>query len=360
MAQLAHAQELQDPLLDSRQMGVIAVEDPAGVGQIELVGGSLRPGEIGHPLEIAAHHLGLVSLGMHALEPAQLAQRFLVCLGREPGLIDLGALLGDLLEPRIDLAELRLDRAHLLAKEVLALASAHLLLGQRLDLRLHGGDLELALQQRIHPAKPCDGIDDLQDFLGLRQAQPKIRCDQVRQTPGLMDIGGDGEDLGRKVLEGQQLFHSTAGRAHQRFGLDAPLGLVIRRKRTHRGPGGRLVLHVSFDSGLAQSLDQGLHAPVGQAEDAHHHGDGPDAVEIVGLRILDLRVPLGGEQHQPVPGQRILDGCDRLLARYEEGKHHIGEDDQLPQRQNRHLLRNLEIHGIRGHVSLFRRGWGTT
>jgi hypothetical protein len=202
--------------------------------------------------------------------------------------------------------------------------------------------------------------EDFENLLRLRQAQPEIRRHQVRQSPGLMDIGRDGEDLGRQILQRQQLLHAIADRAHQRFGLDTPFGLVIRREGAHRGPGRRLVLHERLNAGLAESLDEGLHTTVGQAQDAHHHGDGAHAVEIVGLRILDGGVPLRGQQHQPFAGQRVLDGGDRALPRHEEREHHVGEDDQLPQRENRQLFRDLELHAIRSHPPVFRRGRGTT
>ncbi len=41
--------------------------------EIEAVGRQLRPGQLAHPLEVAAHHLGLGAVGVHALEAPQLA-----------------------------------------------------------------------------------------------------------------------------------------------------------------------------------------------------------------------------------------------------------------------------------------------
>jgi hypothetical protein len=294
---------------------------------------------------------------MHPLQPPELAHRLFQRLLREMCVLDARAILGRLLGAGIDLAQLALDGAELLAEEVLALSPAHLLLRLGLDLRLHRGDLELPAQQGVHLAQPRQGVADLQDLLGLTDAQLQVRGHQVRQAARLPDVRRDREDLRRQVLEREQLLDPGADRAHQRLGLDGPLELRVRRHRAHLRPGGRLVLDECLDARLGEPLDQRLHPPVRQAKDAHHHRHGPEAEEVVRIRVVDRRVPLRGQQQQAVPRQGVLDGGDGALAGDEERQHHVGEDDELPKGQDRDLFGDRELEGaFCGHPPAFRRG----
>jgi hypothetical protein len=128
-AELAHAQVLEDAFLDLTQVRVILIQDVAGVDEVEPVGRAPRPGQLHHPVEIAAHDLGLGPLRVHALHPAQLAHGLGQRLARQTRLFHLGPVLLRLLEARVRLAELVLDRAKLLAQEGLALAAVHLVVG---------------------------------------------------------------------------------------------------------------------------------------------------------------------------------------------------------------------------------------
>src|SRR4029077_16897592 len=77
------------------------------------------------------------------LETRKLSIRFAPRLGRQAGLLDPLAKLRPLSMLAVHLAELALDGLQLLAKEVLALGLAHLLLGLGLDLSPQLQHLEL-------------------------------------------------------------------------------------------------------------------------------------------------------------------------------------------------------------------------
>ena len=148
------------------------------------------------------------------------------------GLLDLGAVLVRLVAAAVGLAELRLDRAQLLAQEVLALAARHLVVRLRLDLRLHRGDVELAAQQRVDLAQPRQRVLDLEHLLGLGDAQLEVRGHEVGELTRLVDRERDREHLGRQILQRQQLLDPPAHGAHQRLGLDAP---AARQLGVHAG-----------------------------------------------------------------------------------------------------------------------------
>jgi hypothetical protein len=283
---------------------------------------------------------------VHALEAAKLAQRLRVRFRGQSRLGDLHAVLVQLLDARVGLAELGLDRAELLAQEVLALVAVDLLLGLGLDLRLDRGHLELAAQDRVHAPQPRQRVERLQHLLRVRQAQAQVRGHQVREAAGLLHVRRHREHLGRQVLQREELLHARAHRAHDRLGLDAPGRVLVCGERRHARPGRRVGLDEALHARLAEGLEQRLHAAVRQAQRAGHHRHGAHAVEVVGPGLVELAVALRHEEHQPVPGERVLERRDGSLAGHEERHHHVREDHELPEREQRQLLGDLEA-GVR-------------
>src|SRR6185295_15049247 len=106
------------------------------VREIEVVVRPIAPGKLGDPLEVRPDNLGLHRLATRTLETAELALDFLT---RLLGQLELEQLLAELrhLLRLIVVAELLLNRLHLLAEIHLALPLAQLLLDLRLDLLLH-------------------------------------------------------------------------------------------------------------------------------------------------------------------------------------------------------------------------------
>jgi hypothetical protein len=293
---------------------------------------------------------------MHALEAPHLAHGLGQRLLGHAHVLHLAPVLVGLLHARVGLAELRLDGAQLLAQVGLALAAGHLVAHLRLDLGLHRRHVELAPQQRVDLAQARQRILDLEQLLGLRRTELQIRRHEVGEPPRVVDVGGHGDDLGREVLQREQLFETQPHRAHQRLRLDAPVAAVVRRVQPARAhPQRALLLDEGVDPRLGQSLHQHLHAAVGQSQDAHHHHDRSHAVQVVGLGILDLGIALREQQHQPVAGHRVLDGGDRPLPNHEERKNHVGKHHHVPQRQDRQLLGNRVGRKGLGHRPVFRR-----
>ena len=73
-----------------------------------------------------------------------------------------------------------------------------------------------------------------------------------------------------------------------------------------------------------------------------------DAVEVVRLRIVDIGLLLR-DQHDPLVGAHgDVERLDGFLAPHEQRDHHVRVDDDVPQRQHRHVL---EAGGVRGRGS---------
>ena len=145
-AQLRDGEVLDDPLLDLLQVEVVLVQHLTRVREIEVVLRRLRPGQRQDPVDVGADHAVLGRGSREALEASQFAVDGLARLLRQVGRLDPLAQLADLRLLGVALAELLLDRLHLLAQEELALALLHLRLDLRLDLGAELEDLQLAVQ----------------------------------------------------------------------------------------------------------------------------------------------------------------------------------------------------------------------
>ncbi len=112
----------------------------------------------------------------------ELAHRGLLDLLRQVERFEPPAQLRHLGLLRVALAELLLDRLHLLAEEELALALLELRLHLRLDARAELEDLELAVQDQRDLAQPLRDVDLLEELLLLRCLQTQRRGDEVRRA----------------------------------------------------------------------------------------------------------------------------------------------------------------------------------
>ena len=83
------------------------------------------------------------------------------------------------------------------------------------------------------------------------------------------------------------------------------------------------------DADPLAALDERLDAAVGQLEELQDVDHGADAQQVVGLRVVLQRLALAGQDDRRLRLVRQGDGADRALAPHEQGRHHLGEDDQL-------------------------------
>ena len=181
--QLAHRQVLEDPVLDLLEVVVVLVEDLAGVLDVEVVLGLLRPGQLDQPLEVGADDAVLGGGRRQPLQPAELALGLLPRLLGQLRLLDPLAQLVDLGLLLVALPQLLLDRLQLLAQEVLALALVDLRLDLRLDLGAEPHHLQLAGEDLREPAQPLRDVDLLEQLLLLGARDPQRAGDQVARAP---------------------------------------------------------------------------------------------------------------------------------------------------------------------------------
>ena len=166
---------------------MVGVQHLAGVGDVEVVLGRLRPRQLEEPLEVGADHAVLGRGRRQALEPRELALGRLQGVLGKPGRLDPLAQLVDLGLLLVALAQLLLDRLQLLAQEVLALALVDLRLDLRLDLRAELDHLELAGEDLGQAPQALGDVDLLEQLLLLVVA--------IRSAPAIRCVSADGSSM---------------------------------------------------------------------------------------------------------------------------------------------------------------------
>ena len=188
-----------------------------------------------------------------------------------------------------------------------------------------------------------------------------MRGDRVGQPAALVDPGHRGQDLGRDLLvELDVLVELREQRAAHRLDLVRCAGIGDERRRL-----GREVLAFvddAHDARALRALDQHLDRAVGELQHLQHRGHAADRVEVVGARVVLGGRLLRDEQDLLARVHRDVERLDRLRTPDEQRDDHVGEDDDVPQRQQG---QRRHVNGravVRGHWSL-RRGvrtakWG--
>src|SRR5215475_7536174 len=330
---LLHGEIFDNPLLDLLQAEVIVVEDLLGKLEVLLDLGLLVPRDREQPVEVVAHDGRLRRHGRHLAQLLELVGGLLARLLRELGLLDLVLDLGELVFA-LFVAELLLNRLHLLVEVILALSLLHLALDARADALLHLQDRDLALHQAEHFLEPLGDRRRLQDQLLVGNLDREVRGDGVGKLGVILDLLDHADDLEWHLLVQLHIVLKLVDdRACQRLGLD----LLAARIREHDG-GGLVVfgtLGVTLDLRARSAFDQHLDGAVRQLEQLQHAGERADLVDGAGRRIVIGGVLLRGEQNEGIGAHHLFERLNRFFASDEQRHDHVREDDDVAQRQHR-------------------------
>jgi hypothetical protein len=309
-AQLLDGQVLRDPVLDVLEAGVVGVEHLASRCRIELLVGGLAPRHGDQPVEVGADHRGLRGLLTHALEARELLDGLLLDGLRHAGVGDLLAvLLGD---RRPVLAQLALDRLHLLAQDVLALllvrAGLHVLADLLAQLQL-GQALALELD---------DDLQTLRDVERLERAQLVLE----RHVGRVADRVGQRAGVGDRAQERPD---AVVGTAQLEDLLDDRAVLALERTGTAVD---RHVVPVLLD------LDHEASGGVGARGAGHTARDAREGDGAAAAGKADVVGDLGDRADLGELALVTRDEQNALLVAHADGKRHIhgGEDHRVVQR----------------------------
>ena len=123
----------------------------------------------------------------------------------------------------------------------------------------------------------------------------------VGQVGRIVNRRDGGDHLGRDLLvEPDVVIEGRNNRAHQRFDFGralADLGYFFDLDLEEFAVG-----NVADDARALLALQQRLDGSVGQMEQLHHDPERAHRIDVVGRRLRDLRVLLGGEQDRLLLG----------------------------------------------------------
>ena len=281
------------------------------------------------------------------LEPRQLA----VDLGADVlGQLERGELLAQLVDLRLGgilLAQLVLDRLHLLAQDPLALALLHLGVDLALDLRADGDDVELARQHLGQAAQAAGHVDLLEQPLALLAADPQRAGDQVAERGRVLEVG----DRHLQLLgEVRDLLDDLAERlldvAHQRGQLGPLVEHVGQLGDARREVG--LGAEPLLDPHALAALDEDPQRPVRHLEHARDHPGHADVVELVGSRRLLVGLAAGDHHQHPVADEDVVDELHRALLADRERRQAVGVGDRVAQREHGQRARGELAHSCSG------------
>ena len=334
---LLDGQVLDDALLDLVEAEVVLVEHPLGRRDVVLDLGALLPRDLHQPVDVVAHHGRLGRHRRHELELRELGARLVPGFLRHAGACDALLELGDLVGRVVHLAQFLLDRLHLLVEVVLALALLHLLLDAAADALLDLQHVHFALDQGEDVLKAAAHVLDLEHLLLGIELEGHVRGDGVGEPARLLDARERGQDLRRHLAVELYVLlklRDDGADQHVHFALFVLLGVA---KRCYLR--GEVVARGELrDRCPLGPLDQHLDRAVRQLEELQNRGDRPDLVEILGLRIVDIRLLLREQQDLLVHLHRLLEREDGLLTAHEQRYDHVGIHDDVAQRQHRQRI----------------------
>ncbi len=331
--QLAHGQVLQDALLDLLQAVVVLVQDPAGVFDVQVVRCGHLPGQAHHQVQVGLDDAVLRGLDGHASHAVQLPESLLFGLLGHAGRLDALLQLADLRGLLVLLAQLLLDGLELLSQIELPLHPLHLALGLGLDLAAQLHDLHLLVQELDQEQELVLDAVQLQDLLGVLDAQADAAGHQVGQLAGVLHVGGHHRQLVRHAaVQLHQPLEEVLDRSGQGLGLQVLFHLL--RQDLHSGPQVGLLLHPFPDADALQPLDRQADGAVRRSEHPVDLGHGPHLVDLIRGGLLQGFVLAGDQSDEAAFGQGVLHQADAALLADGEGQPHHGVDHHAPQREH--------------------------
>ena len=158
-------------------------------------------GKRDHPVEIVPERGRFGGVRMHALETAELPFGFFRDFLRASlAFLIFRSILLDLFLQFVAFAEFLLNRFHLLPQIELALALVDFAARLRVDVVLNFENFDFLGHQFVNAAQSLDGIDEFENFLSFVDLQIEVGRDKIRQTAGIIEIGGDRDEILRNVF----------------------------------------------------------------------------------------------------------------------------------------------------------------
>ncbi len=339
--QRADGEEFKDALLDLLQPVMIFVQNLFGAFQIAALSALLVPRHRNQPVEIVARHGRFGRHRRHRLQALELLDRFLLDVLRHLALFDLFLQLVDLVALFILATEFLLDRLHLLVEVVLLLRLLHLLLDARLDAAIDLQLVHLDFEDAGDTVQPLDRRDDLEQVLLLVDADEQVRGNRVGELARIVHAnGGDHRVVVQVVRQLHVLLEQRHDPAHRLLRVGARLALL--RQHFDHDAVEALVFFPLDRARAVDAFDEHLDVAVGQLQALDDVGHATHGKDVFGPGIVDRRIMLRREEDALVLEQRMFECARGRRSPDHERHHHVRENDDVAQRDDREGLVNFQ------------------
>ncbi len=312
---------------------MVLLEDLLGLVEVDGFGLGLAPRDRQQPVEVVPHHRRFRRHRAHVAQLLDLGLGLGAGFLGQARLTDALLQLHDLVTAVVGLAQLALDRLHLLVQIIFALGLLHLALHARADLLLDLEDGDLPLHKAIDLLQPLRHGDGFQQALLVADLDRQMRRNAIGQFGRVSDLRDGAESLRRHLLVQLHIvFELLDHGAQQGFRLGRfarvvgdldGLGLEILRAVGEFG-----------QARAALALDQHLDGAIRQFEQLEHSGQHADRIDGVGGGVVIDAVLLGGQQDLLFALHDLVERLDRLLTPHEQRDDHVRKDDDVSQRQH--------------------------
>ena len=195
-----HREILHDSFLHLLETVVVGFEHRLRLAEVAAGAGALPPRHVDQPVDVVAHDGGFGRHRRHHLELVQLRRGLGPRLLRHADGLDPLAQLLDLVRRLVHVAELLLDRLHLLVEVVLALALLHLPLHAAANTLLDLKEIDLLLDTRNQMLQPLARVVNFENRLLLFDLHREVSGDGIGEPCRVLDIRKRGQDFRRGLL----------------------------------------------------------------------------------------------------------------------------------------------------------------
>ena len=275
---------------------MIGIQNFAGLIDILIDPVCLFPRHAGHPVQIIPHHR---SLGAHRAHIPQLFQLCLCFFARFFWHFCAINLLGDFINfiaPIFAIAQLFLNRLHLLVQIIFALGFFHLAFDTIADTLFHLQDANLAFHDAIDSFQTFFYILDFQQFLFFDDFHRQMRGDRICNFTGFLDLVYGNHHFRRNFLVQLDIMFKLLNGCftkRDKLGFAALLIFQLYRLTCHIGAAFIKAGHICARHPFNKHLDRTIR----QFQQLQDIADCPHGEHLFSTRILNRRICLGQQQY---------------------------------------------------------------
>ena len=157
----------------------------------------------------------------------------------------------------------------------------------------------------------------------------QVGGDGVRKLRRLIHTDGSNDGFViERLLELHVLLKERGNALHELF--DRRRHLKFGFAGAHGGDEESVAIIDLDRLGALYTLDQHFDIAVGHFDALHNVADGPDLIDLLGFRLVNGGIVLGGEKDLAVAGERFFEGAHAGKAAHDEGSHHVGKYHHIP------------------------------